>query len=66
MMIYTHTHTHTHTHTRGGFSICLGYIWYDTDSDVCLTSSMLRFGLGDASTTLDFSSSFIFSQTSTD
>jgi len=38
---------------RKGFSIFRGYIWYDTDSDVCLSSSMLRFGLADAPTPLD-------------
>ena len=52
--IYIHIHSYTHTHTQeGGFSIFRGYIWYDTDSDVCLSSSMLRFGLADAPTPLD-------------
>jgi hypothetical protein len=35
-------------------------------SDVCLTSSMLDFGLANAPATFDLSSSFIFSQMSTD
>jgi hypothetical protein len=35
-------------------------------SDVCLTSSTLDFGLGNAPATFDLSSSFIFSQMSTD
>jgi hypothetical protein len=65
--VYTHTYKHTHTHTHTGFfSIFRGYVWYDTDSDVYLTSSILRFGLGDVPTSLDFNSSYIFSQTSTD
>ena len=61
--IYTHTHIHTHTHTQeGGFSFSTdAAVWYDADSDVCLASSMLGFGLSNASTSLDFLALHLFS-----